>query len=208
MKQPAGGAFPSAPRPHRRAPVDAVVVGGSAGALEALQEILPALPPRFGAAVVVVVHMQRHRPSLLQEVFAPRCALPVREAQHGTLLEPGVIVFAPPDYHLLVDAGPRLCLSVDAPVHFSRPAIDVLFESAADQFGERLVGMLLSGANADGAAGLAAIGRLGGATMVQAPASAQAEAMPLAGLAAWDADHVLAPDALAATLCNLVGHRP
>lgn len=193
---------PSALRP---ASVDAVVVGGSAGALEALQVLLPALPLGFSAAVLVVLHMQRQRPSLLTQVFAPRCALPVGEAQHGSPVEPGTIVFAPPDYHLLVDAGPRLCLSVDAPVHYSRPAIDVLFESAADQFGEHLVGVLLSGANADGAAGLAAIGRLGGTTMVQSPSSSQAQAMPRAGLAALAVDHVLPPSGLAATLVQMVG---
>jgi two-component system chemotaxis response regulator CheB len=201
---------PAAPpaRPGRRAPVDAVVVGGSAGALEALQTLLPALPAGYAAAVVVVVHMQRQRPSLLTEVFAPRCALPVREAQHCAPVEAGAIVFAPPDYHLLIDAGPRLCLSVDAPLHFSRPAIDVLFESAADQFGERLIGVLLSGANADGAAGLATIGRLGGLTMVQSPASAQAPTMPQAGLAAWGVDYVLPPAGLAAALVQQVQRAP
>lgn len=183
---------------------DAVVIGGSAGAMEALLELLPALPSSLHAAVIVVVHMQRDRPSLLQAVFAPRCALPVHEAQHGAPLEPGSIVFAPPDYHLLVDTGPRLCLSIDEPLHFSRPAIDVLFESAADQFSDRLIGLLLSGANADGAAGLAAIGRAGGLTMVQAPDTAQAPTMPLAGLARWpSADHVSSPADLAVTFQNL-----
>src|SRR5690606_36994860 len=103
-----------------------------------------------------------------------------------------------------IDAGPRLCLSVDAPLHFSRPAIDVLFESAADQFGDRLIGVLLSGANADGAAGLATIGRLGGLTMVQSPASAPAPTMPQAGLAAWGVDYVLPPAGLAAALVQHV----
>ena len=185
-------------------PFDAVVVGGSAGAMETLLELLPALPGTMRACVVIVLHLQRDRPSLLQEVFARRCALPVGEAQHGVPLEPGKIIFAPPDYHLLVDAGPRLCLSVDAPLHFSRPAIDVLFESAADQFGDRLIGLLLSGANADGAAGLAAIGRAGGLTLVQSPSSAQAQTMPLAGLAHWPAtDHVASPSELVTIFQNL-----
>ncbi|MGP1628909.1 MAG: chemotaxis protein CheB [Giesbergeria sp.] len=179
---------------------DLVVIGGSAGAMEVLLELLPALCADLQAAVVVVLHMQRDRHSLLPQVFGPRCALPVHEAQHGAPIEPGTIVFAPPDYHLLVDAGPRLCLSVDAPLHFSRPAIDILFESAADQFPNKLVGLLLSGANTDGAAGLAAIGRAGGLTMVQAPSSAQATAMPLAGLAQWPGtDHVATPTELVAT---------
>lgn len=173
----------------------AIVVGGSAGAMEALLLLLPAIARDVQATVIVVLHMQRDRESLLTEVFSRRCALPVHEAQHGAPLEPGTIVFAPPNYHLLVDTGPRLCLSVDEPLHFSRPAIDVLFETAADQFGDRLIGVLLSGANADGAAGLAAIGRAGGMTVVQTPASAQAQTMPLAGLAQWPAtDHVASPE--------------
>lgn len=183
---------------------DAVVVGGSAGAMSVLLELLPTLPKDLRASVIVVLHMQRDRPSLLTEVFARRCTLPVHEAQHGAPLEPGSIVFAPPNYHLLVDAGPRLCLSMGAPLHFSRPAIDVLFESAADQIGERLIGVLLSGANADGAAGLAAIGRAGGLTLVPAPASAQAPTMPLAGLAHWPkADHVASPAELATIFQDL-----
>ena len=187
---------------------DALVIGGSAGALEVLLHLLPALPAGLRAAVIVVLHMQRGRPSLLTHLFGPRCALTVHEAQHGAPIEPGTIVFAPPDYHLLVDAGPRLCLSVDPPLHFSRPAIDMLFESAADQFGDRLIGLLLSGANADGAAGLAAIGRAGGLTMVQAPVSAQVATMPLAGLAQWPAtSHNLPPAELAATLQDLHARR-
>ncbi len=181
-----------------------IAIGGSAGAMEALLTILPALPTSLRCAVVVVLHMQRDRPSLLPQVFGTRCALPVHEAQHGAPIEPGTIVFASPDYHLLVDAGPRLCLSIDPPLHFSRPAIDFLFESAADQLSDRLIGLLLSGANTDGAAGLAAIGRAGGLTMVQSPDTAQAQTMPQAGLAHWPStNHVGTPAELAAVFQDL-----
>ena len=136
------------------------MVGGSAGGIDALLELLPALPATLQAAVLVVLHLPRDRRSLLVEIFQPRCALPLREAQDKDAITPGSVSFAPPDYHLLVDAGPQgphVGLSVDPPLHFSRPSIDVLFESAADHYGPRLVGILLSGANEDGVHGLQAI---------------------------------------------------
>ena len=154
--------------------------------------------------MIVALHVPRDRPSLLTQVFAPRCALPVHEAQDNEPLEPGTIVFAPPDYHLLLDVGPRLSLSVDAPVHFSRPAIDILFESAADLFGERTLGILLSGANADGAQGLAAIDQAQGLCIVQTPDSASSPTMPRAALSLIpQVPHVLSPAAIAETLNRL-----
>ena len=134
-----------------RVRLDAIAIGGSAGSIEALGAVLPALPAGFHAALLVVLHLPRERPSLLCNIFRQRCALPVREAQDKEPVEPGTVYFAPPDYHLLVDSGPRLCLSADAPLNFSRPSIDVLFESAADEYGPRLMAVLLSGANSDGA---------------------------------------------------------
>lgn len=183
---------------------EAIVIGGSAGAIDALLTILPALPATLRASVIVALHVPRDRPSLLTQVFAPRCALPVHEAQDNEPLEPGTIVFAPPDYHLLLDVGPRLSLSVDAPVHFSRPAIDILFESAADLFGERTLGILLSGANADGAQGLAAIDQAQGLCIVQTPDSASSPTMPRAALSLIpQVPHVLSPAAIAETLNRL-----
>jgi len=183
---------------------EAIVIGGSAGAIDALLTILPALPATLRASVIVALHVPRDRPSLLTQVFAPRCALPVHEAQDNEPLEPGTIVFAPPDYHLLLDVGPRLSLSVDAPVHFSRPAIDILFDSAADLFGERTLGILLSGANADGAQGLAAIDQAQGLCIVQTPDSASSPTMPRAALSLIpQVPHVLSPAAIAETLNRL-----
>lgn len=157
--------------------VDAVVIGGSAGAVEALCLLLPAVPATTRQPLFVVLHLPRDRPSLLAQVFSPRCARPVREAQDKEPIEPGTVYVAPPDYHLLVDAGPQICLSVDDVVHFSRPSIDVLFESAADYYGERLLGIILTGANEDGAEGLAAVQRCGGVAVVQHPQDAQASFM-------------------------------
>ncbi len=184
------------PPPHT-ARRDAIVVGGSSGAIDALIQLLPALPPTLCAAVLIVLHLPRDRRSLLVDIFRQRCALPVQEAQDKEAISPGTVYFAPPDYHLLVDQGPHMALSIDQPVHYSRPSIDVLFESAADQYGDRLVGILLSGANEDGARGLQAIEAAGGLTLVQDPASAPMPTMPLAALAQSAGHHVLTPAAMA-----------
>ncbi|GKS75354.1 chemotaxis protein CheB [Acidovorax sp. SUPP950] len=185
----------------------AVVIGGSAGSIEALSVLLPALPSGLRAAVFVVLHLPRERPSLLCEIFQPSCAVPLREAQDKEPVEPGTVYFAPPDYHLLIDAGPSLALSVDDPVHFSRPSIDVLFESAADAYGERLLGILLSGANSDGAQGLAAVQAAGGTTVVQDPDSAPMPFMPEAAMSACTPGHVLSPQRIASLLETLFHRR-
>jgi len=124
--------------------IDAIVIGASAGGVEALSEILPALRRGAQVATMVVLHIPRERPSLLATIFADRCGQPVVEAQDKEPAQPGVIYFAPPDYHLLVDRsdqGPVLAMSNDELVNYSRPAIDVLFESAADVYRERLLGI-------------------------------------------------------------------
>lgn len=162
--------------------IDAVAIGASAGGVEALCRLLPALPASARAAVFVVLHLPRDRPSLLASIFQARCALPVLEAQDKEPVAPGTVYVAPPDYHLLVDEGPRIALSTDVPVNFSRPAIDVLFESAADLYRERLLAVVLTGANHDGAAGLAAVQQRGGVAVVQDPESAQVALMPAAAL--------------------------
>lgn len=183
--------------------VDAIVIGGSAGSIEALAILLPALPAHLRAAVFVVLHLPRERPSLLCDIFQPRCAVPLREAQDKEPVEPGTVYFAPPDYHLLIDAGPSVALSIDDPVHFSRPSIDVLFESAADVYGNTLLAVLLSGANQDGAEGLAAVQAAGGLTAVQDPGTAAMSTMPQAALSLMQPDHVLAPQQLAALFAQL-----
>jgi two-component system, chemotaxis family, protein-glutamate methylesterase/glutaminase len=187
-------------------PVDAVVIGTSAGGVEALMALLPALPATLRAAVLVVIHLPRERPSLLVDIFAPRCVRPVREAQDKEPVEPGCIYFAPPDYHLLVDRvdeGPCLALSADPLVNFSRPSIDVLFESAADAYRARLLGIVLTGGNQDGAAGLAAVARGGGLTAVQRPDTAAVSWMPESALRSVTPDHLLPLDGLAALLRGL-----
>jgi two-component system, chemotaxis family, protein-glutamate methylesterase/glutaminase len=185
--------------------IAAVVVGASAGGVEALGAILPALRRDAGVAVFVVVHLPRERPSRLAEIFSPKCSLTVLEADDKEPIVPGTIYFAPPDYHLLIDTGPQISLSSDEPVHYSRPSIDVLFESAADIYRERLLGIVLTGANEDGAAGLAAIARGGGVTWVQAPHTASAAAMPRAALKSTPDSAALELPQMARLLRGLIG---
>lgn len=163
-------------------PFAAVVMGGSAGALEALSLILPALPAAFPLPILIVVHVPADPPSVLAELLQSKCALRVKEAEDKEPIEPGTVYFAPPDYHLLVEVNGAIALSCDDPLMYSRPSIDVLFESAADYFGETLLAVVLSGANSDGAAGALAIQGRGGRVLVQAPDSAYVRAMPQAAL--------------------------
>jgi two-component system, chemotaxis family, protein-glutamate methylesterase/glutaminase len=171
--------------------IEAIALGASAGGVEALTVLLPYLPAGLRASVFIVVHLPRERPSLLTELFIPKCALPVKEAEDKMPVEPGTVYFAPPNYHLLLDKGPTLALSIDDLVNFSRPSIDVLFQSAADVYGARLMGIILTGANDDGSAGLAAVHRAGGLTIVQEPDSAQVPHMVASALKQTQADYVL-----------------
>ncbi|CAN5277454.1 chemotaxis protein CheB [soil metagenome] len=189
-------------------PFQAIVIGASAGGVEALSVLLPALPAGLNAAVFIVLHLPRDKPSLLVEIFAPKCALRVREAEDKEPVQPRTVYFAPPDYHLLIDKGsfdktPCLALSADEPVHYSRPSIDVLFESAADVYGAGLLGIVLTGANQDGAAGLNAVHRAGGKAVVQDPASAQAPLMPESALRKTQPDFTGSLDDIAAWLRTL-----
>lgn len=178
-------------------PPRAVVIGASAGAIQALSLILPELPADYPLPVLIVVHIPADRDNILAPLFQARCRLAVREAEDKEPALPGTIYFAPPDYHLLVEADGTLSLSTDEPVLYSRPSIDVLFESAADAFGEALVGIILTGASHDGAEGLKAICDAGGLTLIEEPEAAYADTMPLAAIAACPAARVLTLGAIA-----------
>jgi two-component system chemotaxis response regulator CheB len=184
--------------------IEGVVIGASAGGVQALAQLLPAFAQGTKAAIFLVLHLPRDRPSLLADVFSPKCALRVREAQDKEPVAPGTVYFAPSNYHLLVDDGPQLALSTDDLVHHSRPSIDVLFESAADVYREHLLGVLLTGANEDGAQGLAAVQDAGGITVVQEPETAQASTMVLSAMQLRAPDHVL-PLSRIAELFQTVG---
>ena len=178
----------------------AVVIGASAGALDALSKILPALPGTYPLPVMVVVHLPVDKKSVMAELFQKKCRLTVCEAEDKQPLEPGTVYFAPPDYHLLVETDFRLSLSTEEPVLFSRPSVDVLFETAADAYGDSLIGIVLTGANNDGARGLKTIADKGGMALVQDPENAYASAMPQAALTACPGALVLGLDQIAELL--------
>jgi two-component system chemotaxis response regulator CheB len=177
-----------------------IAIGASAGAIDALNHLLPALPPSLSATVVVVVHVPADRSSALAELFAAKCQVPVAEAEDKCPMTNGVF-FAPPDYHVLVERAGTLALSKEPPVNFSRPAIDVLFESVADGYRERGMGILLSGASVDGANGLCRIRMAGGLTWVQLPSSAAVPTMPESALA-LAAHAVMTPAAMGQALAQ------
>ncbi|HEY3802602.1 MAG TPA: chemotaxis protein CheB [Kofleriaceae bacterium] len=159
-----------------------IVIGGSAGALEGLAVIFAALPASFAIPVVVVVHLSPNPPNLVPNALGRATPLRVLEVEDKQALAAASVHVAPPNYHVLLERDATLALSIDEPVHFSRPSIDVLFESAAAAFGPAVVGVLLSGANEDGALGLWHIAEAGGVAIVQDPATARHAVMPMAGV--------------------------
>lgn len=179
-------------------PIQAIAIGASAGAVQALLRILPALPATYPLPLLIVVHVPPDRSNALVALFAAKCPLPVREAEDKEPIAAG-IYFAPSDYHLLVEADRSLALSCDEQVNHSRPAIDALLQSAADAYGPALVGIVLTGANHDGAAGLAAVADAGGIAIAQEPTEAQVATMPAAALAAC-------PSAQAMTLDDIISY--
>lgn len=173
------------------ATVDAVLIGASAGGLDALMAMLAGVDLGTRVPLVALLHLPATHHSRLPDLFASRLGLRSREACAHAPVEGGVLHFAPPGYHLLIEADRTFSLSCDPPVHFSRPSIDVLFESGAVAYGSRLAGVVLTGANADGAAGLRSIRAAGGLAVVQDPAEAQQPVMPQAAIDASGPDHVL-----------------
>jgi two-component system chemotaxis response regulator CheB len=161
-----------------------LVIGCSAGGVDALSRILPAIPRNAPFATAVVIHLPSEGDSMLPRIFSEKLALTVKEAEDKEELRSSAVYFAPSNYHLLVEAEGSFSFSVDEPVNFSRPSIDVLFESAALAFGPRVVGILLTGANADGSEGLRKIVRHGGRAIIQDPETAESFAMPEAGVRA------------------------
>jgi two-component system, chemotaxis family, protein-glutamate methylesterase/glutaminase len=158
--------------------IELVVVGASAGGVEALGFLLQALPEQFYPPVAIVLHLPPDRSTFLPQLFARKCARPVKEAEDKEPLVNGTVYFAPPDYHLLVEPDRSISLSRDEPLHYSRPSIDLLFESAALAYREKLLGIILTGASKDGAEGLKQIRECGGQAWIQQPDEAAARIMP------------------------------
>ncbi|WP_459618586.1 chemotaxis protein CheB [Bordetella sp. 2513F-2] len=189
---------PGAPRR-----VELVAIGASAGGIEALGALLAGLPAGFPAAVAVVLHLPPGRPSLLASLYQERCALAVKEAEDKEPIAAGCVYFAPPDYHLQVEPDRTFSLSAQPPVHFSRPAVDPLFESAAYAYAGRLLGVVLTGSSADGAEGLLAVRGQGGLAWVQDPDEARAPFMPREALARAGADRIYSLRDMALALARL-----
>ncbi len=183
---------------------DAIVIGASAGGLHALTRILQPLPGGFPVPVMVVQHRARDERNLLEEVLQQKCKVRIKQADEKEAIEKGVVYFAPPDYHLLIENDRTFSLSFDAPVNFSRPSIDVLFETAADVFEERLLGIILTGANNDGAAGIRKISMRGGVTIAQSPETADYADMPKAAINTGYVHHIMTPDEISRYLLALI----
>jgi len=181
----------------------AVVIGASAGGTVALQKILPFLPAGFPLPVVIAQHLHPLQDGAAIVHYSGGCELVVKDVEEKESVRPGFVYFAPPNYHLLIEDDNTFSLSVDEKVHFTRPSIDVLFESAADAYGANLVGIILSGANQDGAAGLLRIKQSGGLTVVQDPQDAEVNYMPKAAIEVANPDHILTAEGICKFLIEL-----
>jgi len=183
--------------------IEAVVIGVSAGGLQALTTIIPPLPKNFDKGIIVVQHVRDDSDDFLARHLDNISAIRVKEADEKEEILPGTAYVAPAGYHLLVEDDRTFSLSAEPAVNFSRPSIDVLFESAAEVYADRLAGVILTGANSDGARGLRAVKLAGGLTLVQDPETAESPMMPRAAMDAMPVDHVLEMSAMASLLANL-----
>jgi two-component system chemotaxis response regulator CheB len=183
---------------------DAIVIGASAGGLHVLISILTPLPPSYPIPVIVVQHRAKDERSLLEEVMQHKCHIGIKQADEKEEIQPGFVYFAPPNYHLLVESNGTFSLSSDDPVNFSRPSIDVLFETAADVFKKKLLGIILTGANKDGAEGMIKISASGGTTIAQQPGTAEYPEMPQAAISTGAIQHILTPEAIGRFLLDCI----
>jgi two-component system, chemotaxis family, protein-glutamate methylesterase/glutaminase len=182
-----------------------VAIGASWGGLQAVEAVLDGLPDGFTTPIAIAQHRAVDSGSgALSRMLSLRSGHDVCEAGDKDAIEPGRVYVAPPDYHLLVEPT-GFALSTDELVQYSRPSIDVLLDSAADTYGERLIGVVLTGANEDGAYGITRVKRRGGLTIAQDPATAARREMPEAAIATGAIDHVLALEAIGPALGELVG---
>lgn len=190
-----------------KTPVNAVVMGVSAGGFKALHRILPILYADFPLPIMVVQHRKPDEEAYFIQSLENKCLLHVQEVIDKMKILPGNIYIAPGGYHLLVEKDLTLSLSVDPPVCHCRPSIDVLFESAAEAFASRLVGIIMTGANSDGSNGIKVIKSLGGITIAQNPETADINYMPLSAIKTGAVDHILHLDEITQFLIGLLENR-
>jgi two-component system chemotaxis response regulator CheB len=160
----------------------AIVIGASAGGLYAISYLLESLPEDYSIPIIIVQHRSKYPKDLLEEVLQNKCKIKVKQADEKEKIQAGVVYVAPPDYHLLIEENHTFSLSTDELINYSRPSIDVLFESAADVYKDKLMGIILTGTNSDGAAGIRAINNNKGLTIAQDPIEAEHSVMPLAAI--------------------------
>ena len=182
---------------------EAAVIGVSAGGFVALTTIIALLPDNFALPIIIVQHRHPHSDNYLIQTLDERCKRTVKEAEEKEKIEPGVVYIAPVDYHLLIEDERIFSLSNEKRIRYSRPSIDVLFESAADVYGSKLIGIILTGANNDGSSGLKRIKERGGLAIVQDYKTADSEYMPKAALAATTVDHILSLDQIGSFLAQV-----
>lgn len=184
----------------------AIVMGLSSGGMGALRTILPALPADYGVPVIIVQHIGASSESYWIEALNKSCMIAIKEADEKEKIEPGHVYIAPPNYHLLLEKDGTLSLSNDERVNYAKPSIDVLFETAAEACGRRLVGIVLTGSNNDGAEGLRKIKARGGLAVVQDPASAESSFMPQAAMEAAKPDYILSLEGITQLLLKKIKH--
>lgn len=184
---------------------EAVVIGVSAGGLNALETILKEIPNHYPLSVIIVQHRSKQNYNFLSNYLDEICNVNVIEAEEKVKIQAGNIYIAPPDYHLQVEMDRTLSLSVDPPVQWSRPSVDVLFETAAEVYQNRLVGVILTGANRDGSSGLQKIKQFGGLAIVQDPKTAEAPEMPQSAISTVGANHILPLQKIGQFLAGLNG---
>lgn len=176
---------------------EALVIGGSAGSLDVLLKVLPGLDASLEFPIILILHRKPGKDSILTTLLAAKTQLKVKEIEEKEKAEAGTLYIAPPNYHLLLENDHTFSLDASEKVNFSRPSIDVAFASAAEVYKEHLVGLLLSGANSDGTAGLQNMKKYGGRAVIQNPASAVARYMPEYALEHGEIDHILNPEEMA-----------
>lgn len=201
-----GMSTPGMTRPAQLQDVAAIVVGASAGGIHAMMQICKDLPTNYPLPIIVTLHMQDMRDSRLAALFQHHLRLRVKDAEDKESIRPGILYFAVPGYHLSIERERVFSFSCEPPLHFSRPSIDILMESAVDAYGANLMGILMTGANQDGAAGLLAIKQAGGICVVQDPAEAEIDYMPKSALALQTPDLILTLAEINALLISLGDH--
>jgi two-component system chemotaxis response regulator CheB len=185
-----------------------IVIGTSAGGMDALKAILPLIPPAFPVPIVIVQHVSSLSNGFMIQYLNSISSIRVKEAEEKELLSPGTVYFAPPNYHLLIEDNLSLSLSVEKKVNYARPSIDVLFESAVYAYGKSTIGVILTGANNDGAKGLANIKKAGGYAIVQSPETAYADSMPRSAIAEAFPDLVIPLEIIGIVLRDMFMKKP